>query len=140
MTAAELRKKLDEGVKVDNSGKSTPIQRLTPFLQELVTYLEVTEALATSRYKAQDESFEDHSGLTPPILFGSTKEAPQFREPKALEVYDKIIRDGGTEAEAIDAVNAMHVPDNPQVSSDDATRAATAQTNSESDGAPKEPA
>ena len=40
MTAAELRKKLDEGLRVDNSGKSTPIQRLTPFLHDLVDYLE----------------------------------------------------------------------------------------------------
>ena len=84
MTAAELRKKLDEGLKVDNSGKSTPMQRLTPFLHDLVTYL------------------EEHEG-------------------SPLDMLKK--------------------PAEPaQVSSDDATRAATAQTNSESDGAPKEPA
>jgi hypothetical protein len=37
---ADLRKKLNEGLRNDSSGKSTPIQRLTPFLQDLVTYLE----------------------------------------------------------------------------------------------------
>ena len=43
MTAAELRKKLDEGLRADSSGRSTPIQRLTPFLHDLVTYLEERE-------------------------------------------------------------------------------------------------
>ena len=108
MNAAELRKKLDEGLKVDNSGKSTPMQRLTPFLQELVTYLEEHEGSSLDILKKPSAPFvlddknqileRDHSGLTPPALFGA------------------------------------------QVSSDDATRAATAQTNSESDGAPKEQA
>ena len=45
MTAAELRKKLDEGLRADSSGKSTPIQRLTPFLQALVKYLEDREIM-----------------------------------------------------------------------------------------------
>ena len=91
MTAAELRKKLDEGLKVDNSGKSTPMQRLTPFLHDLVTYLEEHEA--------------------PKLV--------RFVDPETGETAD--------------------LPEQ-KVSSDDATRAATAQTNSESDGAPKEPA
>lgn len=39
-TASELRKALDEALKPDSSGKTTPIQRLTPFLRDLVTYLE----------------------------------------------------------------------------------------------------
>jgi|FreactTroBogLake_1042271.scaffolds.fasta_scaffold01551_3 hypothetical protein len=43
MDAKELRKKLDEGLKPDSSGKTTPIQRLTPFLHDLVDYLERTE-------------------------------------------------------------------------------------------------
>ena len=39
-TASELRKGLDEALKPDTSGKTTPIQRLTPFLRELVAFLE----------------------------------------------------------------------------------------------------
>ena len=88
MNAAELRKKLDEGLKPDSSGKSTPIQRLTPFLVALVTYLEENE----------------------------------------VEYNDLIHAEAAIEKRT------------SQVSSDDATRAATAQTNSESDGASKEPA
>ena len=99
MNAAELRKKLDEGLNVDNSGKSTPMQRLTPFLRALMDKLEedekAIEFLGTIRPNHTAQEFADHSGLTPPALFGET------------------------------------------VSSDDATRAATAQTNSESDGASK---
>ena len=39
MNAAELRKSLDNGLRADSSGKTTPIQRLTPFLYDLVKYL-----------------------------------------------------------------------------------------------------
>ena len=42
-TASELRKGLDEALKPDTSGKTTPIQRLTPFLRDLVDNLEATE-------------------------------------------------------------------------------------------------
>ena len=51
VTAAELRKKLDEGLRVDNSGKSTPMQRLTPFLHDLVTYLEEHEGSSLDMLK-----------------------------------------------------------------------------------------
>lgn len=88
MNAAELRKKLDEGLRADSSGRSTPIQRLTPFLQNLVTYLEEQE-------------------------FGAT-----VTEKVAAEAFARAV-----------------IPD--KVSSDDATRVVTAQTNNESDGAPK---
>jgi hypothetical protein len=40
MDAKELRKKLDEGLKPDSGGKTTPIQRLTPFLIALCDYLD----------------------------------------------------------------------------------------------------
>jgi hypothetical protein len=100
MDAKDLRKKLTEGLKPDSSGKSTPIQRLTPFLNDLVTYLEDEEhkhADAFDTLKGEMDSLGK-----PPVDIRITTEA--LRE---------------------------------QVSSDDATRAATAQTNSESDGASK---
>ena len=43
MKAAELRMKLAEGLRADVSGKTTPIQRLTPFLEALVSHLEQNE-------------------------------------------------------------------------------------------------
>lgn len=43
MKAAELREKLADGLRGDTSGKTTPIQRLTPFLNDLVSYLEQEE-------------------------------------------------------------------------------------------------
>jgi hypothetical protein len=87
MDAKELRKKLNEGLKPDSSGKSTPIQRLTPFLTALVDYIDEHDS------DAQIEKLID-----------------RMREREERHT---------------------------QVSSDDATRAATAQTNSESDGASK---
>ena len=44
-TASELRKALDEALKPDSSGKTTPIQRLTPFLRALMDYLEEREQI-----------------------------------------------------------------------------------------------
>lgn len=40
MNAEELRKSLDNGLRADSSGKTTPMGRLTPFLHDLVNYLE----------------------------------------------------------------------------------------------------
>ena len=35
MNAEELRKSLDNGLRADSSGKTTPMGRLTPFLHDL---------------------------------------------------------------------------------------------------------
>lgn len=43
MTAKELRKSLANGLRLDSSGKTNPVQRLAPFLDDLVTYLEEHE-------------------------------------------------------------------------------------------------
>ena len=47
MNAAELRKSLDNGLRADSSGKTTPMGRLTPFLHDLVTYLAEREPNST---------------------------------------------------------------------------------------------
>ena len=47
MKAAELRTKLAEGLRVDSSGRTTPIQRLTPFLNDLITFLEERDSSDT---------------------------------------------------------------------------------------------
>ena len=46
--ASDLRKALDEALKPDSSGKTTPIQRLTPFLRELMQHLEENETAVLS--------------------------------------------------------------------------------------------
>ena len=46
-TAAELKKSLILGLLPDVSGKTTPIQRLTPFLRDLVQYLEEHEQVSS---------------------------------------------------------------------------------------------
>ena len=83
MTAKELRTKLRDGLRPDSSGKSTPIQRLTPFLNDLLAYLEEHEA----------------------------PEMADFMDPETGERARLPVE---------------------KVSSDDATRPASAQTNSES--------
>jgi hypothetical protein len=40
MTAKELRKSLANGLRLDSSGKTNPVQRLAPFLDDLVSFLE----------------------------------------------------------------------------------------------------
>lgn len=47
-TASELRKTLDEALKPDTSGKTTPMQRLTPFLRLLIEHLEENETAVLS--------------------------------------------------------------------------------------------
>lgn len=39
MTHEELVKSLDNALRSDTSGKTTPIQRLTPFLRDLVEFI-----------------------------------------------------------------------------------------------------
>lgn len=108
MTAAELRKKLDEGLKVDNSGKSTPMQRLTPFLHDLVTYLEENENQFTEGVIGQHETVSDRA-------------MSQGDQPIATAVRH--------------ASNDPHTI--AQVSSDAMTEVATPQTNSENGDASK---
>jgi hypothetical protein len=48
MNIEELRKSLGEGLKADTSGKTTPMQRLTPFLSDLVNFLEERETSQVS--------------------------------------------------------------------------------------------
>lgn len=45
MKASELRDKLNEGLRPDVSGKTTPIERLRPFLEALLTHLEEQEQM-----------------------------------------------------------------------------------------------
>lgn len=47
MNAEELRKSLDNGLRADSSGKTTPMGRLTPFLHDLVKYLAEREPNST---------------------------------------------------------------------------------------------
>ena len=112
MTATELRGALNQALKPDNSGKSTPMQRLTPFLEALVTHLEEQEnevQIITRGWSAKDPR----------------NNLDMLKKPVELVA--------GLTTE----VAAADLPPGAKVSSDDATRAATAQTNSESDGASK---
>ena len=81
MTAAELRKKLDEGLRVDNSGKSTPMQRLTPFLHDLVTYLEEHEGSPLDMLKKPTEpaqvSSDDARQVVPALPTHESADAPK---------------------------------------------------------------
>ena len=121
MDAKELRKKLDEGLKTDVSGKTTPIQRLTPFLHALIDHLEEREY---SLGDAIDAAWEKRNH--PLDMLGREPATP------AMQVYDKVLAETGSEEAAIKAVNALNIPDpGQQVSSEDLTRPASAQTNSE---------
>lgn len=55
MNAAELRKSLDNGLRADTSGKTTPMQRLTPFLNDLVKYLEEREVNPLDMLKSSSD-------------------------------------------------------------------------------------
>lgn len=46
MTHEELEKSLENGLRSDTSGKSTPLQRLTPFLRDLVAFVKPQEFVA----------------------------------------------------------------------------------------------
>lgn len=56
MNAAELRKSLDNGLRADSSGKTTPIQRLTPFLYDLVKYFEEREINPLDMLKSSSDA------------------------------------------------------------------------------------
>jgi hypothetical protein len=72
-TASELRKGLDEALKPDTSGKTTPIQRLTPFLRDLVEYLELMDARASGIFGMTEEEFmaKLNREIRPIVKFGA---------------------------------------------------------------------
>jgi len=66
-TASELRKALDEALKPDSSGKTTPIQRLTPFLLKLTDYLQEREDAVFGPGELSQVSSDDATQAAPAL-------------------------------------------------------------------------